>query len=590
MSLPDVRTWPAAVREEAAWRAHETDEVDPFPDLKYYNSDPCPAHETSDPLCDQCGLPLRRHQKAAATWQFFGMATHLADAIGSGKTATACATLAMCKETGELSPSSRAVVVAQPAAVRDPWAKDLHRLLPGIPFIVADGTPAQRQRAYLSPWEVCVISDRTFAPSRGGRDGDIETLLEFPVRTLIYDDLDPMRHRTTATAHAIRRFAARCPRRHGLHGTPLQKRLAELYCFTEPIGSSRLFGTLNAFKQRYVTQREEKIWVPAILCPGGMPCDRHEFLLPDCRECGKVHRWPPPQRICPVCRQQGHRDPTGRARAQLIKYVDNGVKADRLPEFQRAIAPLVLRRTAFTDVDLPEVQYQQVWLSFGKPQRDRYAELRKGVLKRLKDGREEITQAVAAAAWTRGAQICSGLASLEDRDISVKLDWLIDMLTGDLSEEKIVAYVHYTDNVAALSARLDACGIGHVLFWSRETNSQLRESRRHQFLTDPQCRVLVGTTTIERSLNLQAAGHMVLVDTIMNASRMQQLVGRVRRQGSRHRMVMVHHLLIEGTQEQSYPALLQREEQLADDVWDERAAMFRALSPVEAMEVIAGRV
>lgn len=595
MSLPDPRAWPRDIREQVAWRAHEQDELDEFPELEYYNPHPCPKHApSSDPLCGECGLALRHHQRTAAAWQFFAGHTLLADTVGSGKTATACATLAMAKATGELGPRNRAVVVCQPAAVRDPWAKDLHRLLPGIPHIIADGSPEQRRAAYVTPWEICVISDRTFSHSRG-RDGDIELLEEFPVGIAVFDDLDPLRHRDTATAYAARRLADSCARVHELHGTPLQKKLAELFCVTEPIGSRVIFpGGLTWFRRRYVTQSETKVWVVAALCPGGAPCGRHETLHPGCAQCGKVHRWPPyPGKRagrCPICRQNGRVDPTGRARVEKVIYTDNGVVQERLPEFQRLIAPIVLRRTSFTDVDLPDIQVNPVHLELLPAQRARYAELKKGVLKRLRHGVEEVSQTEAAAAFTRGAQICSGLAALDDgNDVSVKLDWTVDKLTGDLSDEKVVCYVHFRDNVRALSARLDAAGVGHVLFWSEETDSRTREARRIRFLEDPDCRVLIGTTTIEKSLNLQVASAMIAVDTILNQSRMTQLIGRIRRQGSRHQMVTLHHLLALATQEDAYLDLLGREGDMADAVWEEAQAIFSYLTPRQAMEMIAGR-
>lgn len=593
-SIPDPRQLSQADRETAAWRAHEMTDME-LPELEYFNSEPCRRHApVSDPLCADCGLQLRTHQRNGATWQFLAGRTLLADTVGSGKTATLCATLAMCKQTGELSTRNRAVIVCQAAAVRDPWAKDLRRLLPEVNVIIADGTPAQRQRAYLTPWEVCVISDRTFAPARGRSDGDVELLREFPVGTLVYDDVDPMRNRTTKAAYAIRRMAQSALRVHGLHGTPLQKRLVELYCFTEPIGSAELFGSLRKYRDRYVTQDAVKIWVRAAICPGQAPCSRHDIIVPDCANCGKVHAWAPPfgnhAGRCPECHQDGYMDPTGRRRAQRIVYKDNGVQQERLPELQRLIDPIVLRRTSFDDVDLPEVVVNPVRIELAPAQRTRYNELKTGVLKRLRNGLYEVSHAEAAAAFTRGSQICSGLASLDDgNDVSAKLDWVVDKLTGDLDGQKVVCFVYFKPNVAALSARLEREGIGHVLFWSEETDGRVREARRQQFLEDPDCRVLIGTTTIERSLNLQVAGHMIAVDTILNQSRMTQLVGRIRRQGSRHGTVTLHHLLAVGTQEDHYIEMLAREGAMADQVWDESEAIFHLASPREMLEMIAGQ-
>lgn len=498
----------------------------------------------------KCGVALRSYQRVGAAWLFLSGYGLLGDTMGTGKTIQAAAMLAMCKETGELGPDNRAVVVCRAQAVSQ-WAAQLRRLLPGVVVLDASGDQQQRLRGYLGAWEVAVVSDRTFSPQGGqyARDGDVEVLLNFPVSTFLYDDLDAMRNPKTKTAGAVRLFASGCTRVHALHATPLQKRLEELHSFLVPVGGEAVFGTLPRFRRLYTKQRNQEVWIP----------DRS--------------------------------DPTGRRRRKIIVVKDAGVREGALPEFQRLLAPMVLRRTA-SDLDgeegLPGIFPNTAWVELGAQQKARYAELRKGVLKRLRQGGTEISTVEAGAAFVRGAQICSGLAALDDgADVSAKLDWLEDKLTGDLAEEKVVCFVYFTPNVAALSARLNRLGIGNVLMWSQETDKRLRAERVRQFTEDPGCRVLIGTTTIEMSLNLQAARHLVAVDTVMNPARMSQIVGRIRRLGSAHEAVFFHHLLSPGTQEEAYPSLLGAEQAMADQVWGEDSGIFEKLSPRQVMEMIA---
>jgi SNF2 family DNA or RNA helicase len=254
---------------------------------------------------------------------------------------------------------------------------------------------------------------------------------------------------------------------------------------------------------------------------------------------------------------------------------------------------MILRRTAaeLDDVELPAVQPSVTWLDLLPAQRQRYDELSRGILTRLRDTGTEVTRPAAAAAFTRARQICSGLAALDDgRDVSVKLDWAVDRITGDLSGEKAFCFVYFRENVRALSARLDAEGVGHVLLWSEETDAAERDRRIARFTEDPDCQVVIATTTAERSLNLQAAGHLIAVDTIMNPARMTQILGRVRRQGSRHSMVVFHHLLCRNTVEEDYPEALRREQAVADAVWGDQGELFaRDMSPRELLERVARR-
>lgn len=548
--LPDARTLTDEQRETAAWRVHEARDFN-LPPLKWFNTSPCAAHEVLRPWCMKCGVTLRSYQRVGAAWMFLRGDGLLGDTMGTGKTIQAAAMLAMCRETGELSAGSRAVVVCRAQAVSQ-WARQLRRLLPQVAVLEASGDQQQRLRGYLTEWEVAVVSDRTFSPQGGthARDGDVEILANFPVSIFLYDDLDAMRNPKTKTFLAVCRMAEKCSRVHALHATPLQKRLKELHSFLVPVGGLDVFGSLPRFEQRYTRQRNEEIWIP----------DRRA-------------------------------DPTGRKRRKVIITKDAGVREEALPEFRRLLSPLVLRRTA-SDLDgeegLPDVFPNTVWLDLTSQQSARYAELRKGVLRRLREGGAEVSTVEAGVAFTRGAQICSGLAALDDgADISAKFDWLEDKLTGDLVEEKVVCFVYFTPNVAALSARLDRLGIGHVLMWSPENNPHVRAERVRRFTEDSDCRVLVGTTTIEMSLNLQAARHLVAVDTVMNPARMSQIVGRIRRLGSAHQAVFFHHLLAKGTQEEAYPTLLGAEQAMADSVWDEQSAVFEKLSARQVMEMIA---
>jgi SNF2 family DNA or RNA helicase len=555
MALPDAALLPREARRDAADRVRLLHDIQPWPELKYFNTAPCARHAGLNPLCRRCGVRLRRHQRTGSAWLYLGNPGMLSDTVGSGKTATVLAVLAMCKESGELGLHNRAVIVCRAAAVQDPWGNELRRLLPGVSVYVADGDRQQRIRGYMGNWEVVVVSDRTFSGARGkklSREGDVGLLDGFPVGILIYDDIDPLRNNETEASVAVNRLAAGCTRVIGLHATPLQKQLVELWCELQPVGARDALGSLDWVRSRYVGQQQK--WI--------------------------VTRDP--------------NDPTGRRTERKRVYVDNGITTNPrlVAEFRAAVRPLVLRRTAaeMDDVELPGVVYDPIFLDLSPRQRARYEELRGGILRRLSDAGAVVTQAQAGAAFTRARQICSGLASLDQgagADDSAKLDWVTGRLTGDLAGEKAVCFIYFKDNVAAFSRRLEAAGIRHVLMWSAETDKRERQRRLEAFREDPECQVLVGTTTIEASLNLQVARQLMLVDTIPNPARMEQLVGRVRRQGSPYPTVYVHHLLARGTVEEAFLPMLRREAEMADVVWDEDESMFTSLSPRDMLRLIA---
>jgi SNF2 family DNA or RNA helicase len=550
VTLADPRRLTTAQRHAAADRVRTLNV--PHREFRYFNSSPCREHAELAQGCLRCGIRLRRHQRTGTAWMWVRGQGLLGDSVGLGKTAQVAAVIALGKETGELGYGNRTVVVCRAAAVRQ-WAAELRRLLPEVQVITADGTPGERLRAYLGAWEVCVISDRTLSPAGragqpGARDGDVERLRELPVGMVVFDDIDAMRNGSTKTAYAVKRLAANADRVYGVHGTPLQKRLKELYYFLEPVGGREVLGTVAAFTQRYVSKSRKILWV------------------------------------------RDKRDPTGRRRKKVVVWLDTGVKQDRLPEFKRLVAPMILRRTVddLDDVELPAAQVNNVWLDLLPQQQARMDELKAGTLRRLRERGAEITQVEAGAAFTRGRQINSGLAALDDaNDVSVKLDWVTDMVTGDLSGGKVVIFIYFKPNIAAMSARLEAAGVGHVLMWSTESKAAVRAERIDRFWNDPDCQVLVGSPTIEASLNLQVAGHLIAADQLWNPQRMNQLLGRVQRQGSRHQMVVFHQLLINGTLDEDFLPLMESEQALADSVWDDTGEIYSRASPRRLMQMVA---
>lgn len=592
MSFPDARTLDPDRRAQIAWRAHQAPDIQ-LPDLALFNTAPCRLHDALDPGCQHCGIRLRRHQRVGVAWLYWAGSGLLADSVGLGKTAQVAGVIAMCKQAGEVGSHGRVVVIARAAAVPQ-WAEELRRFVPSLAVSAATGTRKKRINAYLADWEVMVISPQTLI-SQDGKD--LEYLLEFPVAMVVYDDTDAMRHHQNRTTHAVKKLAERAGRVIGVHGTPLQKRLPELHSFLEPVGGRAAFGSLTQFKRRYVATEPVYIWVKA--------SDEEQALIARYRELRKTGatreqatqamraenrlpaRWGPDD----VARLETA-NRTGRA-VQRKVLKDVGLREGVLPEFRALLAPLVLRRTAddVDDVELPAIQMNTVWLDPSPQQKARYADLRKGVLTRLKDGQESVTRSEAVAKFMHGWQICSGLATLDEgRDDSSKLDWTMDRLTGDLDGDKVVVFINFKPNVAALASRLAREGIGHVLLWGNEQSSAERHQRLTRFRSDPACRVLIGTTTIEQSLNLQAARHLIAVDTILNPARMMQLAGRIRRTGSAYKTVYVHQLLLRGTQEDGYRALLEREQALADAVWDDKSELFGAVSPVQLMQLVAGDI
>jgi SNF2 family DNA or RNA helicase len=537
VSLPDCRTLTVDVRHAAAEKVRTAADF-ALPELTYFNSSPCPQHTSIAegaaqlPPCRRCGVRLRRHQRVGVAWLYLRGKGLIADQVGTGKTCQAAALIAAITQAGEVHPGRRVLVVCRASATGQ-WQRELRRFLPELCVVAATGSASHRRCVYDEPWQVLVTSPQVLI-------NDLDTQRRFALALLVVDDVDPLRNRGTRTAWAIKRLAVGAQRVVELTATPLQKKLIELHSVLEPIGGAEIFGTQTAFRARYLREDLVKVYNPRI----GREVATRQFV--------------------------GHKN---------------------LDEFVAKVAPLVLRRSAeqIDDVDLPVIQPHTVYLDLHPAQRARYAELRAGVLRVIKRDGARVKRAEAAAKFLHGAQICAGLVTLGEPDgpgTSVKLDWIMDKLDGDLAQEKVVIFAQFTDTVAALSTRLAAAGIGHVTYWGRQSNPTARAHAQDRFWDDAACRVLIGTTAIEQSLNLQCARHLINVDQIINAARMQQLAGRIRRDGSAYRSVYVTSLLARATQEEGYLDVLRREQALADFVWGEANQLYEALTPLALLHLI----
>ncbi len=571
----DVRNFTDDKRDQLAWRIHEATEWN-LPKLAAWNYELCRVHargwkeeyresngeihervvyDRPKPGCRQCGIHFRRHQRISVAWLYFKKRALLADTMGSGKTTSAGGLIAMLLETGELSLTrdrthrfggmGRVVIVPRAPALHQ-WRTELQRMMPGLNVLIAEGTRKERTQLYLQPWQVLLIGPEMLR-------NDFEMIERFDLALLLTDDVDALRNPETDTSYYLDRLGGRGTEgaRPGTNryvimtGTPLQKRLPELHAILDGLGgaSPDKLGDRKSFIRRHVRT-------------------------------GTVSEY---------------NKNTGREeRREVVVGYKN------LHQVKRVIAPLVLRRTAedLDDVDLPTIIPNDVMLDLYPAQRRKYDELKRGVLKIIREEGVQTKRPAALAQLHYGAAICAGLAALGEADgpgTSVKLDWIEHHLTeGDLSDEKVVVFINLKNSVRALQDRLRNRGVGFVTVWGEEKSKAKRAAAQERFWEDPRCRVLIGTKSIEQSLNLQVSRHLVNMDMILNPARMEQLAGRIRRDGSAFQHVFVHNLLTVRTQEERYLPLLEREAALAAHIWDENSQLFNALSPMALLQLISG--
>ena len=529
-ALPKLDIW-----NYSPCREHANGWVETFWDLETKTEKQRTVYTRPKPGCRKCGIIFRQHQRVGIAWMYMKKRGLLADTMGTGKTVHAAGLLSMLHQTGEIDSVGRALIIPRAPALGQ-WNTELLRMMPSLNLAMASGTRKKRLELYAQPWSTLLISPQTF-------NNDEEILRHnFDFSLVLTDDVDALRNRDTDTAKNIKRIARDADRFFVMTGTPLQKKLSELWSTLEEVGGRQAFGTLEAFERRHVTTTTV-------------------------REFDSTTGLQTKIRTVPAYRN--------------------------MSEVKQKMAPMVLRRKVedLVDVNLPEVNVNDVFLDLYPAQRNKYDELRRGVLRIIKEQGDDIKHITALTQIHYGAQICGGLATLGEADgpnTSVKMDWILNALQGDLEGEKVVLFANYKNSVRALQSRFREAGIGFETVWGEEPSRDARLRSQNRFWDDKNCQVLIGTQAIEQSLNLQISRHLINMDMIMNPSRMSQLAGRIRRDGSAHKHVYVHNLLTVGTQEERYLPLLEREAALSSFIWDENHELFNALPPLTLLQLITG--
>lgn len=525
------------IRAERAERIKRASDVR-LPELRYWNYSPCAAHahlEAPKVDCEYraCGGEFFDHQRVGVSWLYMRKRGLLADVPGAGKTNQILGLAALLKERGELT--DRMLIVCQTPAVLQ-WLEEARRWVPKLKVDAAYTglTKSQRVNKYVQDWDLMIIGYHMLLK-------DWKMLEKFEVGTVVTDDVDPLLNHDNQTHSRIVGLSAGADRSIVINATTIQTKLQQIHAATLPIGGFEVFGSLPSFERRYV-------------------------------------------------RKEMFREMTRSGRI-ITKELTVGYKNGT--ELKSKLGPMVLRRTYddLTDIRMPTIMPpQHVWLELHPEQQARYKELQDGVIRLKREEGETVKHAAALAKVTYGQQICSGLQALGEEDTpqgSIKLDWLMDKIDGGPFEDrKVVCFIKNIGLVKAFGQRLDKAGIGYGRVWGKETSAKHRQAEISRFWKDPKCRVFMGTASIERSLNLQVANIVVNVDTHLNPARMQQILGRVRRAGSRHDHVFVFNLFTRDTQEERYLDVLQKRQAVADYVWDDENQLYEALTPIEMLNLI----
>lgn len=488
--------------------------------------------------CSSFRLPmfkgeLKEFQKKGIVWMYYAKKGLLADQCGLGKTIEFIGLLLLLKKRGELK---RAIVGVLNSLSAKQCLSEFTKFAGDYLQVgmLSGKSPEKRKQIYNQSYMFDVL-----ITSHALIRNDEQLLKKCGYNVFILDEASAIKNHSTGLSKSVKQLT-RCERSLMISATPAQNDATDLHSIFEAIDRTVL-GDYIDFRAKFCI--EEHI-LNKVRLPNGKitVLNIYNRAMKDCIILAPVYKI---------------------------------VGTKNVKELKETIKPYYLRRRVKdVETELPEVVVKDDWLDLTKEQKEIYGGLKTAALNcvgnndyhGLKKTMHSLQQCVDGTGSLPGI----------DTDHSCKLDFIMDLLKGDLWNEKVVVFSFYRKTVELLQNRCIEAGIKSITIMG-SSDKNLQAKNIELFKTNPEVNVCIGTTAMEMSLNLQTARFLLLIDRLYNPERMEQLLGRLRRIGSKHSSVIVRNLLTNGTVEKKIYDYIKGKKALPDYLFDESSDLFASL-------------
>lgn len=324
---------------------------------------------------------------------------------------------------------------------------------------------------------------------------------------VIYDEASAFKNMRTKTWEVVRFLSDRSHRVYGLTATLLKNRLDEGFSIYKAIKPD-LFGTKTSFLNDY----------------------------------------------CVVKLQ-----PVAKRKVPIIVGYRN------LDQFRARIDPFFLGRPkqAVSD-ELPSLTTREVLCEMSLAEDAKYTEALSGILE-LGDGDirefeetkqltsllycQQVVDSLSLLKFEEGHEVETGLAYEPEMHkvgkLGAKEQGLLDLLTGELEDEKVIVYTRFASLVGRLQSILTKAGIKSGRITGKESDKQRRAYQEEFQDLKSDMKVVFITDAGSEAINLQAAAATIFYDAPWSWGNYVQLLGRMIRIGSPHQKVLAFHLIAE---------------------------------------------
>lgn len=242
---------------------------------------------------------------------------------------------------------------------------------------------------------------------------------------------------------------------------------------------------------------------------------------------------------------------------QIVKYIN----MDRL---KARVLQYVTIKTKAECLDLPPKLYETVYVDLPEEQLKMYKQLRDEFVAAFRDS--IVTAPVVLTRLIRFSQITAGFY----KDIgggehafekNPKVEWLVEWLKEN--QKKVVVFCRFRKEIAMLTARLNAEGIGSVAVHGEvPITSRLELVKR--FNTDRDTQVFIGQLdTAGQGINLTGASYVVFLSNNYSYGDREQAEGRTHRIGQTAENCTYIDVVCRGTVDQHVVRALKKKKSLA---------------------------
>lgn len=469
----------------------------------------------------------------------------LGDDTGLGKTVEAI--VAAC-HMFDRDPLATKVIVITPKSTVHQWGSEIQRFTEGIkPYVVEtkvtkDGSsPLDQRKAIYQRWlnhkgpSVLIINYALLVrdwnaegvqpvdeegkpdPKQPVVPGVLDQLMKDAAegeRKLVVfaDEAQAFKNTKTKTWEICRQISDRADRVYGLTATLLKSNLMEGFSIYKAI-KPELFKNKTAFMRDYCITTLQSI-------------------------------------------------PGSRRKIPIVKAYKN------IDHFRETIDPFFYGRFK-KDVsdELPVLVAKDIVCELSAAENKKYSEAIQGIIElgdgEIKDFEEhkalvaliycqQVVDSMSLLKFEEGQVVDEGfdLATLTPRDIKVgslgtKEQALIDLLQGELEDEKVIVYTRFASLVPRLQKILEREKIRSVRITGKDSDKKRKEAQTLFQDKDSGVQVIFITDAGGVGINLQMSRALVYYDLPWTWGDYVQILGRMIRIGSPHKGVMAYHLLAE---------------------------------------------